>query len=74
MTTNPRPEADHRVYALGDVRLQSGAVLPDAELAFKTYGRLNDAGDNAVVIPTYYTGKHSFNEPYFGPGAAPSAD
>jgi homoserine O-acetyltransferase len=74
MTANPRPEADYQVYGLGDVRLQSGAVLPDAQLAFKTYGRLNDAGDNAVVIPTYYTGKHSFNEPYFGPGRALDPD
>ncbi|MEE8534433.1 MAG: alpha/beta fold hydrolase [Kiloniellales bacterium] len=70
MATNPRPEADYEVFSLGDVRLQSGAVLPDARLAFKTYGRLNAAKDNVVVIPTYYTGKHNFNEPYFGPGKA----
>ncbi len=48
--------------------LQSGAVLPDARLAYKTHGRLNAAGDNAVVIPSYYTGTHLSNEPYFGPG------
>lgn len=60
--------SDHETFHLGDVSLQSGAVLPDARLAYKTHGRLNAAGDNAVVIPSYYTGTHSSNEPYFGLG------
>ena len=38
--------------------LQSGAVLPAAKLAYKTLGRLNAAGDNAILIPSYYTGTH----------------
>lgn len=57
-------------YALGDVRLQSGAVLRGAELAYATYGTLNEAADNAVLLPTFYTGTHIRNEPLFGPGRA----
>jgi len=60
----------HDSFALGDVPLQSGAVLKDAELAYKTWGTLNEAGDNAVLIPTFYTGTHERNEAYFGPGRA----
>ena len=29
---------DHLEFKLGDVTLQSGAVLPDAQLAYQTYG------------------------------------
>ena len=34
-------ERDFEIYGLGDVTLQSGAVLPDAKLAYKTHGVLN---------------------------------
>jgi len=56
--------ADYRIFELGDVALQSGAVLPAARLAYKTLGQLNAAGDNAVLIPSYYTGTHASNEGY----------
>jgi homoserine O-acetyltransferase len=60
----------HDVFHLGDVALLSGEVLLDARLAYKTYGELSPAGDNVVVMPTYYTGTHVSNEGYFGPGRA----
>lgn len=62
--------SDYKTFSLGDVTLQSGAVLPDAKLAYKTYGQLNEAGDNAIILPTYYTGTHLRNEGYFGAGRA----
>ena len=60
----------HKTYALGDVRLQSGTVLKNAHLAYATYGTLNAAADNAVLLPTFYTGTHIRNEALFGPGRA----
>ncbi len=63
-------DRDHELFELGDVTLQSGAVLPKAKLAYKTYGRLSPAGDNAVLLPTFYTGHHGRNEGFFGPGRA----
>jgi len=60
----------HRLYALGEVRLQSGITLRNAQLAYATYGTLNSAGDNAVVLPTFYTGTHLRNESLFGSGRA----
>ena len=60
--------SDYAIFELGDVTLQSGAVLPAARLAYKTYGALNAARDNVIVLPTFYTGTHERNEGFFGPG------
>ena len=61
---------DHDNYELGDFPLQSGEVLRSAKLAYKTYGALNKNSDNAVVLPTFYTGSHVRNEQLFGAGRA----
>ncbi len=62
--------ADHDIFELGDVPLQSGQTLRDGRLAYKTYGALSPDGDNVVVLPTFYTGTHARNEGYFGAGRA----
>lgn len=46
---------------LGDLPLQSGAILHDAVLVYKTWGTLNAAKSNAVVLPTAYGGTHNDN-------------
>ncbi|NKB65212.1 MAG: alpha/beta fold hydrolase [Gammaproteobacteria bacterium] len=61
---------DYRIFQLGDVTLQSGATLPNACLAYQTWGELNQAADNVVLLPTFYTGTHYRNEGFFGPGRA----
>ncbi len=62
--------SDHRIFELGDVPLQSGEVLKNAKLSYQVYGTLNEAGDNVVVMPTFYTGTHRRNEGFFGSGRA----
>jgi len=62
--------ADFSVFDLGDFELQSGTVVPGLQLAYNTYGALNESGDNVVVLPTFYTGNHMRNEGFFGPGRA----
>lgn len=57
-------------FDAGDVGLQSGEVLPAAKLAYETYGTLNAAKDNVVLLPTFYTGTHHRNEGFFGSGRA----
>jgi homoserine O-acetyltransferase len=54
----------HEEFALGDVTLQSGRILPDARLGYKTYGTLSAGRDNVIVLPTFYTGTHERNEGY----------
>src|SRR3954451_10810551 len=53
---------DYELFDLGDVTLQHGATLRDAKLAYKTFGELNAAKDNAIVYPTWYSGRHWDNE------------
>jgi homoserine O-acetyltransferase/O-succinyltransferase len=61
---------DYEVFDLGDVRLQMGATLRDAKLAYKTYGTLDQDRSNAIVYPTWYSGQHYDNEWLIGEGMA----
>ena len=56
---------DYEVFELGDIDLQSGLKLPNARLAYKTYGELNAKKDNAIVFPTFYSSNHTGNEPLY---------
>jgi homoserine O-acetyltransferase len=62
--------ADFERFPLGDFALQSGSTLWQAALAYKTYGSLNAARDNVVLIPTFYAGHHTDAEVMFAPGRA----
>lgn len=62
--------ADHAIFEAGDVALQSGVVLPDTRLAYRTHGQLNAARDNAIVYPTHYMGTHDSNAWAVAPGMA----
>ena len=53
---------DHVIFELGDVTLQCGATLPNARLAYRTYGSLGAGRDNVILMPTFYTGTHVRNE------------
>ena len=64
------PEMTHKTFDLGDVLLDSGQTLRNGQLAFQTYGTLSPAGDNVVVMPTFFTGSHQRNEGFFGAGRA----
>ena len=57
-------------FQLGNIELLSGKVLPDAVLAYSTYGELSPDKDNVVLLPTFYTGSHTRNEGFFGAGRA----
>lgn len=61
---------DYKIYELGNFHFQSGESLPNAQLAYKTYGELNAEKNNVVVLPTFYTGSHMRNEGFFGEGRA----
>lgn len=65
---------DYEILRAGEFRLQSGDVLPDARIAFKTAGRLNAQGDNAIVYPTSYATRHTDIEWMVGPGRALDTD
>ncbi|MEE2708281.1 MAG: hypothetical protein VYA69_01625, partial [Gemmatimonadota bacterium] len=59
-----------RVYKLGDFKLQSGEVIPDARLSYATHGTLNADHTNVIVYGTWYSGRHSDNAAMIGEGRA----
>src|SRR5437762_4546713 len=61
---------DYEIFELGDVALQSGLTLRSAQLAYKTYGRLDAARSNVIVYPTSYGAQHYDTEWLIRPGRA----
>lgn len=55
---------------LGDVVLQSGSVLHNARIAYKTFGQLNAERTNVIVYLTSFGAQHSDIEWLIGPGKA----
>ena len=45
--------ADYGTFKLGDWKLQCGATLPDAHIAYRTFG---DPKSPAIVYPTWFSG------------------
>lgn len=46
------------VFELVDFKLQTGATLPVARVAYQTYGELNADKSNAILYPTSYGAQH----------------
>lgn len=61
---------DYEVFEIPELTLECGATLRPARVAYKTYGTLNADRSNAVVYPTWYSGRHWENEWLIGPGMA----
>ncbi|GGM62904.1 homoserine O-acetyltransferase [Micromonospora sonchi] len=56
-----------RSAEIGKLTLESGRVLPDVRMAYQTWGTLNSAGDNAVLVLHALTGDSHVVGPA-GPG------
>ena len=41
-------------FVIRNFKTESGVVLPEARIVYGTYGQLNAAGDNAVLLPSHY--------------------
>ncbi len=51
---DPETEPIRHEFILHNFHTESGAVLPEARLVYGTYGKLDAAGDNAVLLPSHY--------------------
>lgn len=60
----------YELFDLGDFSLEEGGQLRGCKLAYKTFGTLNAAKDNAVLFPHMYSGTHMDMEIYVGEGLA----
>src|SRR5262245_3511191 len=45
---------ERREFVIPDFRTESGVVLPEARVVYSTLGKLNAAGDNAILLPSHY--------------------
>lgn len=67
----PEVQGPYEMYSLGRFELEEGGVIDDLELAVSTHGVLNEAKDNAILIPTWFSGTHQTWElAYIGAGRA----
>jgi homoserine O-acetyltransferase len=63
------------LFDLGDFRLEEGGTIRNCKLAFSTFGVLNAAKDNAILITTWYSGTNKIMEQvYTGKGRAIDPD
>ena len=49
---------NHKIFKLGDFKLESGKTLTDAKLSYVTHGKLNKKRDNLILVPSAYLGDH----------------
>ena len=61
-------DGEQRFMNLGDLKLQSGAVLRDCNVGYRTFGHLNANKSNAVLVPTWYLGTTADLQGSFRPG------
>jgi homoserine O-acetyltransferase/O-succinyltransferase len=47
-------EPTEHTFVLHNFQTESGVVLPEAKIVYGTYGHLNAAGDNAILLPSHY--------------------
>jgi len=66
----PVDRAEHREFTIENFRTESGVVLPKARIVYGTYGRLNAARDNVILLPAHYMATHHGYEWLIGPGKA----
>lgn len=71
--TAPDQRADGvlRTAHIGDLPLESDAILPEARLAYETWGQLNEDASNAILILHALTGDTHVSRGAVGPDADP---
>ena len=62
--------AEHHQFVMTNFRTESGIMLPEARIVYGTYGHLNAARDNVVLLPSHYMATHHGYEWLIGPGMA----
>ena len=67
-TKESATEGAQQFAALGEFKLQSGAVLHDFRLGYRTLGKLNAEKSNAILWPTWLGGKTEDLLQFIGPG------
>jgi homoserine O-acetyltransferase/O-succinyltransferase len=67
-------QAKHQIANLGEMTLESGAVLRDLRMSYVTHGKLNPAKDNAILLLHGFGANHHSFDGLIGPGKALDTD
>lgn len=57
-------------FVIGHFKTESGITLPEAHIVYGTYGHLNAAHNNVVLLPSHYMANYHGYEWLIGPGKA----
>jgi homoserine O-acetyltransferase len=52
----------YELHDIGHLELEEGGTIRGCKLAYATFGKLNDAKDNAILVPTWYSGTNKIIE------------
>lgn len=63
-------DGDLKFAELGQCKLESGQAIENCRVGYRTFGKLNAARDNAVLVPTWLYGRSSDLVQFFGEGSA----
>ena len=47
-------KGERHEFVIANFKTESGVVLPRARIVYGTYGKLDTAKDNAVLLPSHY--------------------
>jgi len=64
-------DGTQKIAELGQCKLESGQVIQDCRIGYRTFGQLNAAQDNAVLMPTWLYGRSADLVTQFGDGSSP---
>ena len=64
------PASQQHEFRITNFKTESGTTLPEALLMYGTYGQLNAAKDNVVLLPSHYMANYHGYEWLIGPGRA----
>jgi homoserine O-acetyltransferase len=55
----------YELHDIGNLELEEGGTIRNCQLAYATFGTLNAAKDNAILVPTWYSGTNKIIEQVF---------
>src|ERR1700685_3414589 len=70
LAQNAAQPAERHEFVISNFRNESGVTLPQARVVYGTYGHLNAAKDNVVLLPSHYMANFHGYEWLIGPGRA----
>jgi homoserine O-acetyltransferase len=66
------PDGQLQIANLGTCPLANGQQIQDCRIGYRTWGRLNAARDNTVVMPSWLNGRSEDLAPLIGPASSPA--